>query len=93
MESKYSAKETIDAKGKECKKEIQISKETEGLFRIELVYIAECEGGDEKDYEKRIRSHLAMEANLLVSNVLRELHIPPFPLLLGDFSNGKDKDK
>lgn len=84
---------TLDTKKDGCRKEIQITKRIEGMLNIELVYLAECSGEKDKVMEEKIKRVLSMEANLLVSNIIKEMHFPPFPLLLGNFSDEKNKDK
>lgn len=84
---------TLDTKKDGCTKEIQIIKRIEGMLTIELVYIAECSGEKDHIMEEKIKRILSMEANLLVSNTIKEMHFPPFPLLLGNFSDGKNKNK
>lgn len=78
---------------KECIIEAEIIKRVPNLFNIELVYQAECEKDEsceDCNAESQFRTMLILEANLLVSNMLKEMDFPPFPVILGDL---REKDK
>ena len=81
---------------KECVIEAEIIKRVPKLFDIELVYQVECEKDEsceDCDVEHQVKRMLSLEANLLVSNILKEMDFPPFPVLLGYLGEEKDLDE
>ena len=82
---------------KKCILEAEIIKRVPDLFNIELVYQAECDKDksckQNCDVERQVKRMLTLEANLLVSNILKEMDFPPFPVLLGDLDEKSENER
>lgn len=81
--------------GSSCEFEYLIKKRLENIVEIELVYVAKCiaekgcavEKCTPEGKEKKLRNRVSLEANLLVSNILKNMALTPFPFLLGDLDD------